>query len=430
MHLFFAVLLALTQQWLMVSDLHVEPFDAGSEPSYYWSDSNWALLDLTIAQMRQAEPNPAVVVISGDFLAHHFDTKARASKTHASTMQVATDVMTRIESKFAHAFPKAQFLIALGNNDDPCGDYSSAINSPYLKRVAKMWEPLVNRHGAAPDFLRQFSHAGYYTAQLPGGARAVVLDSVFWSVVFHTCGGSPNPAAEQLGWLSTTLSQPGKPAIVLMHIPPGVDAKSTLLTHRFIVVPFLQTIAERRVEQIIAANRARLRFILAGHAHMHDVRALDGVPLVIAPAISPIYGSNPSFLRMQVDGGVLRDLQLYAYDLNSGGWSQAYDFDRIFGVNALTGPEIASVHERLGRDADLRAQWASWMVGDSSNTGADRWNWRAYWCAQSATGSAYVACAGDQKRVAFFPAALLAGVLLVAGVVIVLLRLASQRRRA
>src|SRR5690242_17631762 len=98
MHLFFAVLLALTQQWLVVSDLHVEPFDSSPEPSYYGSDSNWALVDATIAQMRQAEPNPAVVVISGDFLAHHFDTRARASKTHASTAQVAIDVMARIET--------------------------------------------------------------------------------------------------------------------------------------------------------------------------------------------------------------------------------------------------------------------------------------------------------------------------------------------
>jgi hypothetical protein len=339
--------------------------------------------------------------------------------------------MARIESKFARAFPRAQFLMTLGNNDDPCGDYSSAVNSPYLMRVAKMWEPLVNRRGAAPNFVRQFSHAGYYTAQLPNGIRAVVLDSVFWSVVFHTCGGSSSPSAEQFAWLSKTLSQPAsKPAMLLMHIPPGVDAASTLKAHRLIVVPFLQTLAERRFEQIVARNHSRLRFIIGGHAHLHDVRELDGVPLIIAPAVSPVYGSNPSFLRMQVDGGTLGDLQLYADDLDGGGWTELYDFDRAFGVSALTAASLASAHERLGRDVGLRDRWASWMAGASHNAQADRWNWRAYWCAQSETGSSYVACAGDQKRVALFPAALLAGVLLVVGILVVLLRLASQRRRA
>lgn len=434
MHLLFAALLALTQPWLIVSDLHVEPFDRSPQVSDYGSDTNWALLDSTIAAMRKTEPNPAVVVIPGDFLAHHFGSTVHSANAHVSTAAAAEQVMSSIESRFARAFPRAQFIIALGNNDDPCGDYSTAPDTAYLSRVAKIWQPLVNRGNAAPDFAREFSHGGYYTAQLRRGrVRIVVLNSVYWSILYHRCNGAGSGVgAAQLKWLQAQIQQRGGPAIVVMHIPPGVDGSSTLLTHRFLVVPFLQGGADAAFERIVSASRQSVPLAIAGHLHLNDFRLAGGMPMLIASSVSPVYHNNPSFIRALVEGdGTLKDYRLYGYDIDRGAWSQILDFDRAYGTPAFDAPALSSLHGRLGDDRNLREIWTTASSAGSSDSRIDRGNWRAFWCAQTDEGSAYTGCAGDRRRAAVLPLGLaLAGIVAILIVIGIVLRLASQRRRA
>lgn len=427
------MLLALTQPWLVVSDLHVEPFDETPAAADYGSDTNWALFDQTVAQMRRTEPNPAVVVIAGDFLAHHFGQAVKAARPHESASAAAVATMARIESTFARAFPKAQFVITLGNNDDPCGDYSTGPNSAYLRSVAKMWAPLVNKRGAAPDFERDFAHAGRYIANLPlANVRAVVADSVFWSIVYRPCTATPvNPPAQQLAWLRRTLAVPGKRDVLVMHIPPGIDATSTLLTHRFIVVPFLRGPAAGQMNAAIAKNAPRIPLMIGGHLHISDFRIVGNVPLLIASSVSPIYDNNPSFLRLQMDSdGTLRDYQLIGYDLQNASWSTMFDFDDVFGVNSFTAQNLRIAHDRIARDTAVRERWAAASAADARGPRINRWNWLAYWCAQTESGGAYTSCAGDKRRAAVLPIGLaLAGIAIIAGIIALVLRQASQRKR-
>lgn len=433
MHLLFAALLALTQPWLIVSDLHVEPFDRSPQVSDYGADTNWALLDSTIAAMRKTEPNPAVVVIPGDFLAHHFDSKVHAANAHLAAAAAAEQEMRAIESRFARAFPRAQFVIAMGNNDDPCGDYSTAPDTAYLSQVARIWQPLVDRGSAAPDFVRAFSHGGYYAAKLPGGkVRAIVLNSVYWSILYHPCNGAGSGAgAAQLKWLQTQLAPRNGRAIVVMHIPPGVDGSSTLLTHRFLVVPFLQGGADAAFERIMSASRARVPFAIAGHLHLNDFRLAGGVAMLIAGSVSPVYHNNPSFIRALVSSdGTLQDYRMYGYDIDSGAWAQVLDFDRAYGTSAFDTAALSSVHERLEDDPNLRSIWEHASSAGSADLRIDRGNWLAFWCAQTGSGSAYTTCAGDRRRAAVLPLGLaLAGIVAILIVIAIVLRLASQRRR-
>ena len=62
-----------------------------------------------------------------------------------------------LAAEFNATFPKAQFLITVGNNDGYCGNYMSTPNSPFLAHMAAAWGPLVNRNGNAPNFAAQFS---------------------------------------------------------------------------------------------------------------------------------------------------------------------------------------------------------------------------------------------------------------------------------
>jgi sphingomyelin phosphodiesterase acid-like 3 len=418
MHLFLAAL--LLSHWLVASDLHVEPADANSAISYYGADSNWALFDSAVSAMRREEPHPAVVVLSGDFLAHHFP----------RNLAVAEATMTRIVRAFDAAFPNAQFLIVPGNNDDPCGDYRATPGDPYFRYIAHLWAPLVNRHGAAPDFERSFGRTGRYTARLPGGVRAIALDSVSWSIVYRPCSGAESGAQPELQWFEQTMR--GLPsnsrAIVFLHIPPGVDAHSTLVTHRLLLVPFWAAGDAERFAHVLSTRARNVAFVLAGHLHADDFRIVGGLPMLIAPSISPVYGSNPAFLRLDVQAdGTLRDYTIVDFDEDAQRWETDGTFDGLYGVTSFTAGQLTRLHDRIATDARVRAVWGRTIMSGSGNREIDSGTWRSYWCAQTALPSAYPACAQITSRVEAFSAAVLAGAAAVSAAVVAAVWYAVRR---
>ena len=425
------MLFALTQQWLLVSDIHVNPFDPSAQPAQYQQDTNWVLFDSALRQMRKAAPRAQVVAIEGDFLAHEFGSKVRAAGANRDVQTEALRTMARIASSFGRAFPHAQFILTLGNNDDPCGDYRTAPDTPYLARVARIWEPLVNRNGAAPGFTRSFSHNGSYVARLPGThMRAIVLDDVPWSLFFRGCGRGANAMRSSvMAALTAQLrATPDRGRnVVFLHIPPGIDVASTLLAQRFLVVPYLRDDVTANISNVFSENRNRIAFVIAGHTHRSDFRIDGGVPILIAPAISPVYSNNPAFLTVQVDGAGVRDYQMYADDLLTDTWARVFDFRQAYGVAGFTANNLQSVHARLPGDLDLREQWEGGITGFSREYTV-RSLWRAFWCAQTELRGGYAACAGDQRRVAILPVALACLVVALVLGVVLLVRRARQRR--
>ncbi len=427
------MLLAVTQQWLVVSDLHLDPYDRSSSPARYKSDTNWALFNPTLAQMRKAAPDAQVVIISGDLLAHHFDQRVQSAGRNQDTASAALHTMAAIESAFERSFPHAQFLITMGNNDDPCGDYRTAPNTAYLAQLARIWAPLVNRRGAAPTFTRDFSRTGSYTAHLPGRLRAVVVDDVYWSLFFQPCSrGAVNMPSSEMNWFARTLSSipSSERSFVLLHIPPGIDPTSTLIARRFLVVPFWRDDMRKRFMDILNANAGRVSAVLAGHMHRTDFRLVSGVPLLIAPSVSPVYSNNPAFLTLQMGlDGTIRDYQMYAYAPNVQRWSRIFDFDSVYGVDGFTPKGLAIAHERIARDPAIQDRWLDAIVADSNKfelQGA----WRAFWCAQTYFAGNYATCAGDQRRVTILRAvALLVVSVVVLAIILLIVRLARQRPR-
>jgi sphingomyelin phosphodiesterase acid-like 3 len=417
MRLLFAVLVvfcllpipaAAGQQWLVVSDIHLDPYDSSQQPSWYRSDTNWPLFTSALGEMRRVDPDPAVVVIAGDFLAHKWATVVRNAHPNLSPTAAAEQTMERIEEAFAKTFPLAQFVIVLGNNDDPCGDYRTEPASPYLASIARIWAPLVNRRGASPEFLRDFSERAAYTAQLPAHLQAIAIDDIFWSIVYRPCGRAGDSPRAQMQWLTRALNATprGSRALVVMHIPPGIDPSTTLLTHRFLIVPFLREDWNQALIATLANHRSGIAFAIAGHTHRSGYRIPADVPMLIASAVSPVYENNPGFLRLDVSSdGTPRDYRQYAYDEEEQVWKEQFDFDRAYGVSEFTAKTLDSVNGRIAADPELRAQWAASMINGSPRREIRPSNWRVFWCAQTLFDRAYVACAGAQNRVAVVPIA-------------------------
>jgi len=384
--LFFVVCLApaAAAPWLFVTDIHLDPASHHRGPIHLGSDSNVALLDSAIAAMKRVDPHPPVVVIGGDELAHIFDW-SRAGATF--------DFIAR---RFDAAFPDAQFVLTLGNEDSACGDYETAPHSTFLHDIARSWGPLVNRHGAAPGFATTFPRDGFYTARLPlAHVQAVVIDDVFWSPRYHSCTHDGDPGAATIAELRRALHASSDQHWILLHIPPGIDAYSTAhLVHRLVVVPFLDPLPRELFDGLIADPSAHVTLVLAAHTHKFAYRiagtAERPVPMLLMPSISPIFGNAPGFLTAQADpDGTLSDIESYAFDGTD--WQRMGGFPAL-GVSRFTGPALADLHKRLAHDDALRKRFEILYEGGGEPE-IDERSWMTYWCSATAfSATAFRAC--------------------------------------
>jgi sphingomyelin phosphodiesterase acid-like 3 len=373
--------------WLFVTDIHLDPLARDTIPAKFGSDSNVALLDTTLAEMKHVDPDPPVIVIGGDFLAHNF---------HWS---LATVTMEFLAHRFDAAFPNAQFVITLGNEDSSCGDYSIATHSRYLRDTARAWEPLVNRHGAAPSFLATFARDGFYTARLPvPRLRAVVVDDVFWSPRYRACQPSGNPSANAIAELRRALRMTNDRNWIVLHIPPGIDAYSTAhIAHRLVVVPFLDPGARDALLGAIADPDAHVALVVAAHTHKFAYRIAGTtdrpVPMLLVPSVSPIFRNAPGFLTAEPNpDGTLDNVVSYAR-LHSK-WVDLGGFPAL-GVTHLTGPALVDLHRRLDHDAALRDRFSRLYEGGGPPEIAPA-NWPIYSCASTTFASTpFRACAKE-----------------------------------
>jgi sphingomyelin phosphodiesterase acid-like 3 len=306
--------------------------------------------------------------------------------------------MAALAERFDRAFPKAQFVIALGNEDSGCTDYGFAPGSAFARGTAAVWAPLVNRNGAAPNFAATFARDGFYTARLPlEHTTAVVIDDVFWSPRYRSCGEGGG-GARTMSELRAALREPGDRHWVVAHIPPGIDAYTTAhLAHSLAIVPFLDPDQRYEFVSLIDNPANRVSLVLAAHTHKFSYRILGKIPeaplpVFLIPALSPIFGNAPSFLTVDVEpSGTIRSAEDHAY--LDGAWTVAGGTQTL-GLSEVTGANLLKLQERLENDETLRAVYARLYESGAKPEINDR-NWRIYWCAATnfSTGD-FRACSG------------------------------------
>ena len=415
------------QRWLLVSDIHLDPFFQAD--TYYGAgDTTPRLWRSALAAMRADVPDARVVIVGGDLMAHEWKKLATNAGADPTVSAVATT--REIAGDLAADYPRAQFLVTLGNNDDPCGDYRGETGGPYLAALTHIWKPLVQRNGAAPDFAGQFGRGGYYTAALPNGDRAIVLDSVFWSLANGPgCESTTHgAAAAEQRWLVEQLEALPRNvrAMVLMHVPPGYDSQVTGELHDVVAVPYFSPSANAALLAVFAHERHTIAFALGAHTHRYDFRIVSGVPMMIGSSISPVYGNNPAFYELDIDAhGDLRDVVPYVFDPYSERWERHPSFDSMYGVAAPDAAALNSIAGRIRTDVATRRTWIAahdaWAIAGG---GGGTW-WFPDACAQTELDGGFASCAGV-VRVQIRIAATLAGIAAV--LVIAWLTLRGKRR--
>lgn len=379
------------------------------------SDTNFPLLQSLLAAMRQQVPNPDIVFVSGDSLAHglpQFFDKFATSPT-AAYATFANTAEQYVAMKLSQTFPNAQIVPTLGDWDTPCKGGDTYPGTGFLASFASAWSPAVNRYGGAPGFQAAFATGGYYSTRFPidPRGRLIVLDTEPWSVDYDTTNvcevGGETLAATELAWLGAQLDaarSSGQRVWILGHIPPGIGVPGKACPST--TTPFYTDDNASKVNALLEQNRGILTLGIFGHEHLDDFRLLQdsGGPIFgvkIVPSVSPLDGNNPAFVRFTYDpnAGVISNATTwYLANFSSasttvpGVWLSEYDFDATYGQSALDTNGIAGAVGRILTQPSAQAAFARYYSSSSGTPTPSPFS--AYGCAlSSSTAADYAACA-------------------------------------
>ncbi len=225
----------------------------------------------------------------------------------------------------AKHFPGTPLIATLGNNDSNCGDYSLTPGGDIMPTVETGLPIIANDASARADF----EAGGYYRTPHPTVANVDFLVlSVFWADGWwNKCPlNGVDPRTAQMQWLSSKLAdakQNGRRAIILMHIPPGMDAFSaykakapaaTMWTGNGKMLAQFQALATQYKAQLVDG--------FAGHTHMDEFRVIaDTAPIMairMGPSVTPYNGNRPAFTAFNYDtsDGSATDYTVSSYDSN------------------------------------------------------------------------------------------------------------------
>jgi sphingomyelin phosphodiesterase acid-like 3 len=341
---------------------------------HYGADTNWRLLRSALRAMKAAVPDPAFVLLPGDFLAHQFRRKFEASARRHSDADYRAFVqktMRFLAGQIAREFPGRPILPALGNNDAGCGDYELEPGGHFLAATL----PIVRRllGGTAGDGIaRSWTGYGNYSLALPQlrGARVIVLNTVFFSTHYRNRCGAPggvDPGQATLAWLGRRLAaakRAGAKVWLVYHIPPGANAYATFRRGQCpdAFVPLWKQAYAEPFTALMRRYSGTIVAAFAGHLHMDDFRLIPGDDgpggfVLITPAVSPIFGQNPAFRMVSFDeaGGLLDET---TYDLTNlleatvkpgtpAAWKVEYTFTREWHLPRLDAASLARLARRI-----------------------------------------------------------------------------------
>ena len=364
------------------------------------SDTNYPLLVLALAGIKQNLGKSPVIIFTGDLLGHTFSTffSADCSDPNAADMQAfanktAIFVMQQVRASVGNI----PVMFAVGNSDSYTG---LGPDSVFLANtVQPYYTNFVNGTLADyPEFFNTFTSGGYYSAQ-PLGTKLLVISLNTNPLAPPYPGLQSNPTAvyAELAWLDTTLASAqtaGQKVWVLMHIPPGADTVGTattaanfdgtgkLITATMMWMPAYQ----ESFLQILAKYPGVITLTLAAHTHRDEFRIMSpSDALDITPSISPFFGNNPAFKIFTVNKNTFTptDYRSLNYDLATppAQFSDYYTFSEAYSVQGALDASFATLYPELVTNSSKQALYiGQYNSGHNTLNPITPANWPIFAC--------------------------------------------------
>ena len=353
------------------------------------ADAPYALFQSSLKAMTEYAPEAKFAVISGDLLVHSFECRFRTllparPQSDFKTFAEKTERYVIEQTRLAlHGIP---VYVALGNNDAACRDYAIDPGSEFLKATegAALSElaPGAEKNAAVASF----DQSGDYSMMMLSPmrrTRLIVLDDLFQSSRYTDCSGKLNrtTADEQMAWLEKELAGAktrGERVWVMAHIPPGVNAYTTLAAFKDVCKkddPVMMLSSERLAE-VMAKYADVIRLGVFGHSHMDEMHVFGGaedgvatkgppgagkVAIKILPPITPLASGIAEFTVAKVDPATARMMD-YAVYMSSNGtgvdatWKKTYSFRETYHLPAYTPEALQGLLDGFEADPEVHGE--------------------------------------------------------------------------
>jgi hypothetical protein len=186
-------------------------------PSVWGTDTNYPLLVLALASIKQNLGASPLVIYSGDLIGHNFQSlyyqycqglppvpPPSPSPQQVAAMQAFTDkTVAFVTGQIRAAIGNLPVLFAVGNVDSYTG-YGP--DSTFLANTAEtFYTQFVSGTVDQQTFLNTFTSGGYYSAQ-PLGSNLVVIGLNTNVMANGVPGDNDSAVAAELSWLDSTLA--------------------------------------------------------------------------------------------------------------------------------------------------------------------------------------------------------------------------------
>eukprot|EP01095_Lingulamoeba_sp_RSL-Kostka_P012291 TRINITY_DN483_c3_g1_i1.p1 TRINITY_DN483_c3_g1~~TRINITY_DN483_c3_g1_i1.p1 ORF type:complete len:447 (-),score=88.84 TRINITY_DN483_c3_g1_i1:675-2015(-) len=298
---------------------NVKSYEANLDSNYpfgkYNCDTPFILLNNTLQQMKDINPNPTMIVLNGDYVGHAMPSK----NVSWEVIQVASNTINTY-------FPNTLVIPALGNNDFT-SDYHYPLdtNTEWLNNLSFFWKSL---NWLTDDQQNTFIYGGYYSTDIPNFPyRIITLNTLLYSQSYVATNDTsvtkptnpddlPEDPYDQFQWLKTELEdskQQNKKAILSYHIPPGIDAYSAL--------SYYYDKYQSQFESIVKEYKDTIYLQFGAHSHADEYMIMwddNNSPIssiLLNPSLSPVFDNNPSFRYYTGDSDSIETYSEYYIDL-------------------------------------------------------------------------------------------------------------------
>ena len=361
-------------------------------PSIGGTDTNYPLLVLALAGMKQQMAASPMVLFAGDMLGHHipalFYTQYYQTPTYPTPDAAATAAMQQFIDKTV-AFVAGQVHSAAGNapvmfavgNIDTYGAGAGPDTNYLTNNAPALYTRFLGHTVSQATFVSTFTTGGYYSAQ-PLGSKLLVISLNSNAFVAGVPGNSF--ASAELDWLNLQLAaaqDAGQKVWIIMHVPVGANSQSTAPNAAQAGTPgqvsesttamMWDPTYQATFLQTLSSYPGVVTFMLAGHTHMDEYRTLPtGTVLEQLPSISPCFGNNPAFKVFTIGRDTLAatDYQSFYFDLANpaGQFAGLYQLSTSYSAQGPLDSSLQLLYSQLVGSETQRAAYIQYY--DSGST--------------------------------------------------------------